>query len=222
MSSVRHDPGAGVGRDLLAAARRALRSATGASGRRAARPCRAGRRRPCSESPMLLRASPRKQYAIWLIGLSLCSVIVSTSARIWVGWNSSVSPFHTGTPAYLPRSSTTSWCEAPVLDPVVHPAEDARGVLHRFLVADLRAIGPEVRDVGALVVGGDLERRARAGRGLLEDDRDVLALQARLLIPAVLRVLEVRGHVEEEADLGRGEIQQGQEVPVAQVEPHGW
>ena len=33
-------------------------------------------------------------------GLSQCSLIVSTSARIWVGWNSSVSPFQTGTPAY--------------------------------------------------------------------------------------------------------------------------
>ena len=68
--------------------------------------------------------------------------------------------------------------EAAVLDAVVHPAEDARGVAHRFLVPDLRTLGPEVRHVGALVVCRDLERRARARGRLLEDDRDVLALEA--------------------------------------------
>ena len=35
--------------------------------------------------------------------------MVRTSARIWVGWNSSVRPFQTGTPAYLASSSTISW-----------------------------------------------------------------------------------------------------------------
>ncbi len=37
--------------------------------------------------------------------------MVSTSARIWVGWNSSVSPFHTGTPAYFASVSTFSWVD---------------------------------------------------------------------------------------------------------------
>ena len=35
--------------------------------------------------------------------------MVMRSASIWVGWNWSVSPFHTGTPAYLASSSTSSW-----------------------------------------------------------------------------------------------------------------
>ena len=34
---------------------------------------------------------------------------VSISAIIWVGWNSSVNPFHTGTPAYSASVSTISW-----------------------------------------------------------------------------------------------------------------
>ena len=42
---------------------------------------------------------------------SLDSVMVTMSARIWVGWNSSVSPFHTGTPAYSARISTFSWAK---------------------------------------------------------------------------------------------------------------
>ena len=35
--------------------------------------------------------------------------MVSMSARIWVGWNSSVNPFHTGTPEYSARISTLCW-----------------------------------------------------------------------------------------------------------------
>ena len=65
--------------------------------------------------------------------------------------------------------------EAAVLDRVVHAAEHARGVLDRLLVAHVRAARAEVGDVCALVVGGDLEGAAGAGRVLLEDQRDLLA-----------------------------------------------
>jgi hypothetical protein len=66
--------------------------------------------------------------------------MVSMSARICVGWNSSVSPFQTGTPAYAARSRPSPG-EAPVLDAVEGAAEDARGVLHGLLVADLEPLG---------------------------------------------------------------------------------
>ena len=81
--------------------------------------------------------------------------------------------------------------EPAVLDPVVDPTEDARGVLHRLLVADLGAARSQVGDVRALVVRGDLERDAGPGGGLLEDDGDVLAAHVLLLVPAVLRSLQV-------------------------------
>ncbi len=42
-------------------------------------------------------------------GLSLCSVIVRTSASIWVGCQSSVSPLKTGTSPYAASSSTVAW-----------------------------------------------------------------------------------------------------------------
>ena len=48
--------------------------------------------------------------------------MVSTSASIWVGCHSSVSPFQTGTPAYAASSSTTCLAVAAVLDAVEHPA----------------------------------------------------------------------------------------------------
>ena len=57
--------------------------------------------------------------------------------------------------------------------------------------------------MGALVVGRDLERDAGPGRGLLEDDRDVLALHPLLLVAAVLRALQVARQVEQETDLAR-------------------
>jgi hypothetical protein len=84
---------------------------------------------------------------------------------------------------------------AAVLDAVVHPAQHARGVLHRLLVADLRAARVQVGDVGALVVGGHLERAAGAGRRLLEDEREVLARQVLLLAAALLRRLELADSV---------------------------
>ena len=37
------------------------------------------------------------------------SSMVSKSASIWVGWNWSVRPFHTGTPAYSASCSTSFW-----------------------------------------------------------------------------------------------------------------
>ena len=75
--------------------------------------------------------------------------------------------------------------EAAVLDRVVHAAEHAGGVLDRLLVAHVRAGGADEGDVRALVVGGDLERAARPGRVLLEDQRDLLADEL-LFLPALL------------------------------------
>ena len=49
------------------------------------------------ESAMLYRASPRKT-SFFPARLPKCSRIVRKSARTWVGWNSLVRPFQTGTP----------------------------------------------------------------------------------------------------------------------------
>ena len=110
--------------------------------------------------------------------------------------------------------------EAAVLDPVVDPAQDARRVLHRFLVPDLRAARAEVRDMGALVVCGDLERDPGARRGLLEDHRDVLAQQALPLVAAVLGGLQLGGQRQQELDLARAEIKELGEASVPQVIGH--
>jgi hypothetical protein len=64
-------------------------------------------------------------------------------------------------------------------------------------VADLRAGGIEVGHVRALVVAGDLEGAARAGRGLLEDQADLLALEVLLLGARVLGALEIAREIEQ-------------------------
>ena len=110
--------------------------------------------------------------------------------------------------------------EAAVLDPVEGPTEHPRGVLHRLLVTDLRAARLQVGDVRALVLRGDLERGAGPRRGLLEDQRDVLAGEARLLVAAVLGGLEVGGQLEQELQLLGREVELLEEAAVAEVERH--
>ena len=91
-------------------------------------------------------------------------------------------------------------------DGVVHATEHARGVLDRFLVADLRSGRIEIGDMGALVVAGDLECAARPRRGLLEDQDDLLALEMLLLGARVFGALEVAGEIEQVVKLPLREI----------------
>jgi hypothetical protein len=78
--------------------------------------------------------------------------------------------------------------------------------------------------VRALIVGGDLERAARARRVLLEDQRDLLARQAPLLAALALGGLQLGGEVEQVGDLGRGVVVERQQAASAQVDDgaHGW
>jgi hypothetical protein len=50
--------------------------------------------------------------------------------------------------------------------------------------------------MGALVIGSYLEGGARAGRGFLEDQSDILAGQPGLLVAAVLGSLEIGRKIE--------------------------
>jgi hypothetical protein len=103
------------------------------------------------------------------------------------------------------------------LDPVVHPAQHAGGVGDRFLVPHLRAARVEVCDVRALVVGAHLERRARARGALLEDQRDLLAVQPPRLGARVLRRLQGARESQEILELARAEVELLQKAAVAQV-----
>ena len=114
------------------------------------------------------------------------SRIVRMSASIWVGCHSSVSPFQTGTPAYLPRVSTLACAEPRYSIPSnIRPSTRAVSLIDSLCpICD--PVGPEVGDVRPLVVGADLEGAHRAGGGLLEDEGDVAACQVLVLARARL------------------------------------
>ncbi len=88
--------------------------------------------------------------------------MVSRSASSWVGWNSLVRPFHTGTPAYC-AGLYHFLAVAAVLNAVVHPSEHAGGVLDRLFMANLAAAGPQIGHAGALIVCGNFERASCTG-----------------------------------------------------------
>jgi len=69
-------------------------------------------------------------------------------------------------------------------------------------------------------MGGHLEGAAGPGRGLLEDQGDVLSPEPGLLGPVVFGLFQVRREVQQETDLLRSEIQELEKVSVAKGEGH--
>jgi hypothetical protein len=110
--------------------------------------------------------------------------------------------------------------DAAVADRVVDAAEHARGVLHRLLAAEVRAARPDVGDVRALVVRGDLEGRTRACGVLLEEERKRLALEPALFPASRLGRLQLGRELEQMQQLVARVVRERKEVPAAQVD-HG-
>src|SRR4030095_8268989 len=110
--------------------------------------------------------------------------------------------------------------KAPVLDAVKGPPEHPGGVLHRLLVPNLGPARLQIRHVGTLVMGRDLERGPGPGLGLLKDQGDVLAHQPRPLVATVLGGLEIRRQPYEEPQLVGGEVELLEKAPVSEVERH--
>src|SRR5438270_3824880 len=106
------------------------------------------------------------------------------------------------------------------LDRVVHAPQHASGVLHRLLVTDLGACRIEISDMSALIETGDLEGAARACRGLLENQDDLLALQMLLLRTRVLGPLQIASQIEQVKELALREVLNRKERAVAQVKAH--
>ena len=173
-----------------------------------------------SELAMLLRPSPTNAKEMSCNGFGQCSVMVSTSASIWVGWNSSVSPLKTGTPAYSASSSTVSWALPRYsIASYIRPSTRAVSFIDSLCpICD--DVGIDVGDVGALVVGRHLERAAGAGGRLLEDESDVLARQAVPAAAGVLCPLQISGQVEQVVQVPIGVMDQAEQTAVAIVERH--
>ena len=106
------------------------------------------------------------------------------------------------------------------LDAVVEAAEHAGGVLDGLLLAHLRAAGIEVGHAHAEIHGADLERAARAGGRLLEQQDDVLALEVTMGGTGQFQVLEFAGQLQQVLDFLGGEVEEAQEVATAQASRH--
>ena len=105
-------------------------------------------------------------------------------------------------------------------DRIEHAPKHSGCVLHRLLVADLRAAWIEIGDMRALVMGGDLERAAGTRRRLFEDQADVLVLQRLLLGAGVLRTLEIARQVEQIEHLALGEVRNLEVAATLEIESH--
>src|SRR5205807_7993475 len=64
-----------------------------------------------------------------------------------------------------------------ILDTVIHTTEDASGILHGLFVANMRATGADIGDVGALVECRNFKSTACACRVFLEDEGNLFAFQ---------------------------------------------
>ena len=112
--------------------------------------------------------------------------------------------------------------EAAVFDRVIHLAENACGILHAFLVTELRRLRIEERRVRTLVVSGDFKRSARARRGLFENERDVFAAEHLLFRAHALSFLEIDREVDEIVDFGGRMVNEREKTAVFEIERHDW
>ena len=88
------------------------------------------------------------------------------------------------------------------------------GVLQRLALLHARPAGREVHDVGAQALGRELEGRARARRGLVEEVQDGAPAQGRDLLDLAVGDLGERGRpVADALDRGAIEILDGEQVP---------
>ena len=110
---------------------------------------------------------------------------------------------------------------SPVLDSVVEPPEHPGGVAHGFLRAEVRPRAVDEGGAGPLVRRRDLERAARAGGALLEDECNVAPLEAPALGTLALLALEPVGEIEDVGDLPGRVVAYAKEAAIREVYGHG-
>ena len=107
-----------------------------------------------------------------------------------------------------------------VLDSVIHSSQHTGGILDGLFFAHLRTGRTQVGHLCALIMGRHLESATGTGRILLEQQHDVLALQRLPFPTGILVVLQPNGQLQQIPDLFGGEIEQGQQTSLSQIN-HG-
>ena len=110
--------------------------------------------------------------------------------------------------------------EAPVLDAVIHPAQDLSGVRQGLLLSHLRGARIQEGNAHAQIPGADLKRAAGTGGGLLEQQDDLLAGEPHVLHAVILHALEFAGQIQQVVDLLRCVVQQSQEASSSNIDAH--
>ena len=110
--------------------------------------------------------------------------------------------------------------KAPVLNAVVHPAQDPGGVGNALLFAHLAAAGIQIGDPQAKVHAGHLEGAAGSGGGFLKEQNDVLSLQIAVRDTVTLHIFELLGQVQQIPDLLRCVVQQLQKMSATNIYAH--
>ena len=141
------------------------------------------------------------------------SASVCRSARIWQGWNSSVSALITGTADASASSIDPLLAGGAPDDRRRLPGEHPGDVADRLAAADVRGLRVDDERGAAELGDADGERDAGAQRWLVEEDGDGPRARQRAAAEPVL--LHRRGQGEHLGLLGRGEVVVAEEVPVA-------
>ena len=170
-SAVQRDRAAGLGGDLArpGPGRRGRAGTPRAS--RSARACRPSRRRAGRSAPCCWRR--RRGRSASARPASPCArATVCRSARIWHGWNSSVSALTTGTRLTDGHGLDPVLAEGAPDDRGALPVQHPGGVLDRLAAAELAAAGVDDQRVAAELGDADREGHPGAGRRLVEQHGD--------------------------------------------------
>ena len=127
-----------------------------------------------------LLASPVQATVRPLIG-PRCSSKVMTSAMIWQGWVVLVRPLITGIDGVLGEFRHHRVVEGADHDGVDIAGQDPRRVGDGLAAAELHLLAGEHQRLAAELAHADIEGDAGAGRGLVEDHRQHLAVERALL-----------------------------------------
>ena len=96
--------------------------------------------------------------------------------------------------------------KAPVLDAVIHPAENSCRIPDAFFLPDLRSLGIQICGPHAHIVGSDLKGTPGAGTGLFKDQRHIFAPVIIYRDTLFLFILQFCGQIQKICDLFRCKI----------------
>ena len=137
------------------------------------------------------------------------SRIVSRSASAWHGWWQRREHVHDRHRRVLGQLGERLLRAGPEPDRRDVARENERGVADRLPARELELARAEHHRVAAQLDDAGLERRARTGRGVLEDERDGAAAQD---VGRVRLGLELERAVEQRGQLARRQLGSGEEV----------